>query len=516
MLRARSSLALGLVRGSRLVSGRHPLSAGPRAEGRAAARGGGARADLHVPRLGVGAVFIPALEPLFRQPGLVDVLELEPQALWHRARGRGPRFRLNRRALEGIAALPQPKLVHGVGFPIGGSLPPDPAAVPPLLATIDLLAARWTSEHLSFNEFGDPDDPTGAGFLLPPCQTEEGVETAVRHIQALQARLPVPFAFETGVNYLRPQPWEWPDGEFFAAIAERADCGILLDLHNLYANERNGRSRARDVLARLPRERVWEIHLAGGEELDGYWLDAHSGAIPPPVIELAAEIVPRLPRLGAIVFEILPAQAVRLGLDGVAREIERARALWKLARPSRPLRAPVRIRVAARPETAEGAPRPWEWEGAIGASLAGHGPSAPSPGLREDPGLGVLRTLVADARSGRIAAALRLTTTLLILVAGLPFLRSLIAAHATRRAPCLFALNEADLFARFLKRRRLAVPHLAEVLGFEHAAIRAALYGTRSAVRFHHDPGAVLGALHEGTLPESPPSGDYVVGVQPD
>src|SRR5262245_39273225 len=132
MVRARSSGATRLVRGSRLATGPGG-SAGPRTEPKAVAGTDRARPDLHVPRLGGRARFIPALEPLFHQPGLVDVLELEPQTLWQRARGRGPRFRLNRRALESIAELPQAKLAHGVGFPIGGSIAPDPEAVPPLV-----------------------------------------------------------------------------------------------------------------------------------------------------------------------------------------------------------------------------------------------------------------------------------------------------------------------------------------------------------------------------------------------
>ena len=77
-------------------------------------------------------------------------------------------------------------------------------------------------------------------------------------------------------DYLRPRPGELGDGEFFAAVAEQADCGILLDLHNLWCNERDGRQPVRDVLAELRLERVWEVHLAGGEELVGYLLDAHS------------------------------------------------------------------------------------------------------------------------------------------------------------------------------------------------------------------------------------------------
>ena len=64
-----------------------------------------------------------------------------------------------------------------------------------------------------------------------------------------------------------------------AAVAECADCGILLDLHNLFANGVNGRQSVEEFIAQLPLERVWEIHVAGGVELDGYWLDAHSGGV---------------------------------------------------------------------------------------------------------------------------------------------------------------------------------------------------------------------------------------------
>jgi uncharacterized protein (UPF0276 family) len=51
-----------------------------------------------------------------------------------------------------------------------------------------------------------------------------------------------------------------PDGEFFAAIAEAADCGVLLDLTNLWVNDRNGRANIGDVLAKLPLQRVLEVH----------------------------------------------------------------------------------------------------------------------------------------------------------------------------------------------------------------------------------------------------------------
>ena len=129
-------------------------------------------------------------------------------------------------------------------------------------------------------------------------------------------------AFETGVNYLAPRPDEMDDGAFAAAVAERADCGILLDLHNVYTNAMNGRQSVDEFVAQLPLERVWEVHLAGGFWMDGYWLDAHSGAIPASLFSQAKEIVSRLPNLRAIIFEIYPSFVESVG---VRRDLPAAR-----------------------------------------------------------------------------------------------------------------------------------------------------------------------------------------------
>ena len=168
------------------------------------------------------------------------------------------------------------------------------------------LASPWVSEHLSFNRVTDESGEWQSGFLLPPRQTMSGVEAAVASVRALAVRLPVPLAIETGVNYLRPRSEELLDGEFVACVADEADCGILLDLHNVWTNERNGRQALADYIDQIPLERVWEIHLAGGHGHRGFWLDAHSGAVPLELMELATRIVPRLPNLKAIVFELFP------------------------------------------------------------------------------------------------------------------------------------------------------------------------------------------------------------------
>jgi len=225
---------------------------------------------------------------LFREnnPDLA-VLELEPETFWEKTHSAGAvggvTYLPNAQAMARIAALPQHKLVHSVGFPVGGSVRQDSDYVTPLAGALIALAAPWVSEHLSFNAIQTESAVEQIGFLLPPRQTRAGVNTAVSNIRHLVSQLPVPFAFETGVNYLQPQGEELPDGEFFAEIAEEADCGILLDLHNLWVNERNGRQSVGELIEQLPLDRVWEVHLAGGMMLGDYYIDSHSDSIPAPL-----------------------------------------------------------------------------------------------------------------------------------------------------------------------------------------------------------------------------------------
>ena len=105
--------------------------------------------------LGVGIVYAPGLEPLLEEGlDVVPVLEVEPQTLWQELPGAAQSYRVDRETLDRLAALPQAKLVHGVGFPVGGSRAPDERSLPPLLETIEVLEAPWASEHLGF-AFGE-------------------------------------------------------------------------------------------------------------------------------------------------------------------------------------------------------------------------------------------------------------------------------------------------------------------------------------------------------------------------
>ena len=113
-------------------------------------------------------------------------------------------------AFQWVEALGLPTLVHGVGFPVGGCHPPDPARVALTAECAARLGAAHWSEHLSYNRTVLGNRSIDAGFLLPPAQTTAGVEVAAEHVRTYHTAAQLPFLVETGVNYLRPRPESYP------------------------------------------------------------------------------------------------------------------------------------------------------------------------------------------------------------------------------------------------------------------------------------------------------------------
>jgi hypothetical protein len=324
----------------------------------------------------------------------------------------------------------------------------------------------------------------------------------------------VPLAIETGVNYLRPRGDEIPDGDFLAELVHVADCGILLDLHNVYCNERNGRQSVEEFLAHLPLNRVWEIHLAGGFELKGFWLDAHSGAIPDPLLAIAREVVPNLPNLKAIIFEIFSSFLPVFGLDGVRDQIEHLRSLWALRLPSSMQSAPCSVapvRIGLGPDFGE-------WEHALGSMAVGRAPRTPlDHELIDDPGVPLIRALIEQFRASMVVGVYRLTSRFLMLALTPDVFTALLQDFWSRYTPCQYAATEADAFYSDLEARGLNLPWFRKLLEFERAALLTIIDSQTRTICFDADPLAMLRALAEGHLPtEIPQQGKYEVELKPD
>jgi uncharacterized protein (UPF0276 family) len=419
------------------------------------------------PGLGVGIVWWPALDPLRGvREGLVDVIEVEPEAFW-RPWGAGYQSDLS----LALGHLPQPKLLHGVGAPLGGTCGPPRGHQASFAADIAAVRPEWISEHLSFSRFHPKEatQPVVAGFLLPPAQTTKSVGIAVRNIRTRRAEYGVPVGFETAVNYLPPLPGEIPDGAFAAAVAELADCDILLDLHNVWCNERNGRQSVRAFCDALPLHRVRELHVAGGEEKDGFWLDGHAGLVAPTVMDIAVELVPRLPALGAIVFEIAPERVAEVGLRAIARNLEQLRAIWDT-------RGGAVETWSAPTEVATLRVAPQEWERLIGGALVNPVAVAPPRALRSwwhdaAPAIELYRALWAEGRGSALVVTAPRTMRLLLHILGPPGTRRLLNAFHRAETPGYTAIDEARAFLPFALRTAAAVPGIDDAAAADAAGL---------------------------------------------
>jgi uncharacterized protein (UPF0276 family) len=469
-----------------------------------------------LPSLGVGIIYATGLDEVVVaaiDAAVLDLVEVEPETLWATS---GAAYRVNERAIARLSAIDRPKLVHGVGFPVGGTAPFDVDHVRRFVEVATHLGSPWVSEHLSFSRTERDGRWHATGFLLPPLQSSEGVDLAASNIRRLSAYLPVPFAFETGVNYLRPQRGELTDGAFFGAVAEAADCGILLDLHNVWTNERNGRQPVLEALSEMPLDRVWEMHLAGGELFGSYWLDAHSDLVANELLELADVVIPMLPNLHALNFEIMPdyIQAKGIGVDALVGQLATLQSLWSRRR--------VRVRAAAHARTtssravSQGLPSPSDWETALGRLVIGDAAfESLGSDLATDPGVDVLRRLAEAGRAGTVVDCLSLSSRLLMLELGSDGLWKLLQAFWTSTPPQAFGIDEARSFAAFVRSRELDIPHLGVVLAFELTTLDVLVEDRPMTVAFDCDPVPLLSSLGEGRRPDKLRPGRYELLIEP-
>lgn len=400
--------------------------------------------------LGVGVIATTGLDLIWSEVAdLVDVVEVEPQTMWAPRHDPGTQtdWDINEPAFNWVESRDRPTLVHGVGFPVGGCTAPDPAGMTLTARCAERLRAAHWSEHLSFNQVRHAGRELDAGFLLPPAQTHAGVDAAVEHIDSYQTLSERPFLIETGVNYLRPRPGELADGRFVAEIAQRADCGILLDLHNLLANERNGRQPVEDVLDALPLDRVLEIHVAGGFELEGYYLDAHIGGPDLELLSLLASTIPRLPQLRAVMFEAVPASMVSLGAAGLRAILQALHRICDGTPVEQPFRpAGMTPRPAVGPPADHGVEGTREWERRLAAYTARASAEPPT----DDPAMQLLRALADRGRLGQLTLARPDLLRGLIETLGPDEIERMLDTYLDASPPSRWAADEGRQFAEWL------------------------------------------------------------------
>ncbi|MDE1812255.1 MAG: DUF692 family protein [Thaumarchaeota archaeon] len=470
------------------------------------------------PTIGVGLTFFSELEPLFKSNRLVDFLEIEPQVFWKHTQRKPDVYEVDMEALASIKSFSQPKVFHSIGS-LGGTHSPDLSQISPLLMMKKELQPLWISDHLSFNTASGPNALFKTGFLLPLRQNLESVKIAAKAITSMANHLGAPLAVETGVNYLRSRDDELMDGEFVGAVADAANCGLLLDMHNIWTNQLNGRQPVDEFLHQIPLDRVWEVHMAGGFEEDGYWLDAHSGEIQKEMLDISKQVIPILPNLRAITFEIYPSFISKVGLEVIRKQLKTVRRLWELRGKKLTSKPPSTLQRCRKIKTKVDANSisPTEWENTLGALVVGqnsYGNLAKE--LAVDPGITLYTKLITSFRASMVVRILKLTSRLILLNMGKESFSKMLESYWLEHTPELFASDEAEGFARYLRNIHLDLPFLNEVIEFEMATLATTLHGKTHVVSFPYDPFPVLLALAQGKLPDSPASDHVELEITPD
>ncbi|HET6368004.1 MAG TPA: DUF692 domain-containing protein [Pseudomonadales bacterium] len=223
-----------------------------------------------------------------------------------------------RAALERARAT-APIVLHGVSLSIGSTDPLDEAYLDALRALIRQVEPAWVSDHLCWSGIGGH----YAHDLLPLPYTEEALAHVVRRVVAVQERLGRQILIENVSSYLTYTHSTLAEWEFLGAVAERADCGLLLDVNNVYVSATNHGFATNDYLAGLPADRVGQIHLAGHTDMGTYLFDTHDGPVIEPVWDLYRQALRRFGRVSTLVEwdDHIPE------LDVVCAEAERARAV---------------------------------------------------------------------------------------------------------------------------------------------------------------------------------------------
>jgi uncharacterized protein (UPF0276 family) len=276
----------------------------------------------------VGLLYNPAIPLVLDAVGTqVDFVEVIPDRLWYDfGVEAGPkRFSYSSAAIDELKRYASDRAVigHGIGLSLPSAIPLDEPLLGEVVRSNRDLGYLWYSEHLSMFLVPNRSVPNAqAGLGLPVPLDEETLAIVSAKVKTLGSALGTQILVENPTVFSEiPEP-EMSEPAFFNRLHSETGCGMLLDLHNLYANVINLGISAEAYLAELDPDIVCEIHLAGGDVLKGFHTDSHSRPTPAAVWAWAREWAPQFRNLAAITFEYHESYHKRLGLSGVTREIE--------------------------------------------------------------------------------------------------------------------------------------------------------------------------------------------------
>ena len=232
---------------------------------------------LGYPDLGLGIGLRSAhFRHILREWPAVDWLEVISENFLD-SQGR-PRY-----VLEQVAER-YPVVMHGVSLSIGSTDPLDLDYLKKLASLAHRTNARWISDHLCWTGVAG----RNTHDLLPIPLNEESLAHVVERLHVVQDMLERRFVLENPSSYVTFADSTMPEWEFLTRVAEEADCGLLLDVNNVYVSSVNHDFDPIEYIENVPHERIVQFHLAGHTNCGTHCIDTHDGPVIDPVWDLYA------------------------------------------------------------------------------------------------------------------------------------------------------------------------------------------------------------------------------------
>jgi uncharacterized protein (UPF0276 family) len=178
---------------------------------------------------------------------------------------------------------------HGVSMYFGSAEPLSREHLRRLKSLVQRTKTPWLSDHLCWGSV----DGTYTHDLLPMPYTFEAARVTAEKIRQAQDFLEIPIAVENVSSYAEFHVSQMTEWEFLIEVVEQADCGILLDVNNIYVSSQNHNFDPRQYIEAIPAERVAQIHIAGHSKFEKYILDTHDHPVLDPVWTLYARAIER-------------------------------------------------------------------------------------------------------------------------------------------------------------------------------------------------------------------------------
>jgi len=190
-----------------------------------------------------------------------------------------------------------PMVMHGVSMSIGSTAPLNLDYLADLKQLIARVEPEWVSDHLCWTGVHG----RNLHDLMPLPYTEETIAHVAARIEQVQDFLGQQILLENVSSYVTYNASQLSEWEFLSAIAERADCLLLLDINNIYVSSHNHAFDPVDYLDGVPGDRIQQFHLAGHSYQNQLIIDTHDHPICDPVWGLYQQAVERFGRVSTMI-----------------------------------------------------------------------------------------------------------------------------------------------------------------------------------------------------------------------